>query len=148
MRRVAEAVQTWFLAVQTSALIAFICCATRVLDIIMTKSGNEMRAAWSSALLELPTLVMAACALMWFAKASGVTEQSVRVAPVVNSLLVKPKAAITVEHQVFVSFVKNSDAGFYVAGGQLNATVFMNYCYLCGAVICGLFSAALNVYQK
>jgi len=148
MRRVAEAIQTWFLAVQTSALIAFICCATRILDIIMTKSGNEMRAAWSSALLELPTLVMAACALMWFAKASGVTEQSVRVAPVVNSLLVKPKAAITVEHQVFVSFVKNSDAGFYVAGSQLNATVFMNYCYLCGAVICGLFSAALNVYQK
>jgi len=148
MRRVAEAIQTCFLAVQTSALIAFICCAARVLAIIMTKPGNEMRAAWSSALLELPTLVMAACALMWFAKASGVTEQSVRVPPVVNSLLVEPRASITPEHHVFVSFVKNSDAGFYVAGSQLNATVFMNYCYLCGAVICGLFSAALNVNQK
>jgi len=148
MRRVADAIETCFLAVQTSALIALICCAARLLDIIMSRSGGDMRESWILVLLVVPPVTMAVCALVWFAKASAVTEQSVRVPPVVNSLLARPRTQVSCEHQMFVSFIKNSETGFYVSGGRLSATVFMNYCYLIGAVICALCSAALNVYQK
>jgi len=148
MRRVADAIQTCFLALQTSALITLICCAARIVDIIVNKAGDDMRAFGILVLLDIPSIIMAVCALAWFAKASAVTEQSVRIPPVVNSLLLRPQTQIACEDQMFVNFIKNSDAGFYVSGSRLTATVFMNYCYLCGAVICALFSAALNMYQQ
>jgi len=148
MRQVAQGVQSSFLAIQTSALITLLCCAGRVLDIIMTKSGEEMQSACMMALLELPTMIMAFCAFILFAKAAAVTEKSVQIPNVVNSLLIKPRLPISVEDQAFVSFIHNSCAGVYIKGSRLNATVLMNYSYLCGAVICGLFTTALSMYQQ
>lgn len=137
-----------FFAVQTSALIAIICCVARVLDIVMAGPGGEEQTWWVFCLLEfLPTLIMVVCALAWFAKATAVTEQSIRIPPVVNSLLVEPNKLITSEHQLFVSFIKNSDTGFYWKGCRLDATVFINYCYLVGAMICALFTTAFKFAQ-
>jgi len=147
MRHVAQGVESSFLAVQTSALIILLCCAGRVLDIIMTKSGEAMRLSCMLAFLEVPTLVMAFCALILFGKATAITEKSVQIPNVVNSLLVKPCMPISVDDQAFVSFIQNSCAGVYIKGSRLNATVLMNYSYLCGAVICGLFTTALSMHQ-
>jgi len=148
MRRVAEAMQSCFLAVQTAALVALLSCAARILHVIKDKKDADAKASSIWMLLVAGILMLAVCALAWFATASAVTEQSGRVPPVVNSLLVAHKNQISCEHQMFVSFIKNSETGFYVGGGRLNATVFMNYCYLCAAVICALFSTALNMYQQ
>jgi len=149
LRRVARSVEMIFFAVQTSALIAIISCVARVFDIVMAGPGIEEQTWWVFCLLEfLPTLIMVVCALAWFAKATAVTEQSIRIPPVVNSLLVEPNKLITSEHQLFVSFIKNSDTGFYWKGCRLDATVFINYCYLVGAVICALFTTALKFAQK
>jgi len=149
MRRVASSIETIFLAVQASALIVFMCCFARVLDIVTAKSGDGTQRWWTLAFLELlPTLIMAVCPLACFARATAVTERGVRVPSVVNSLLVKPNTLISSEHQSFVSFIKNSDIGFYWKDSRLDTTVFMNYCYLCGAVISALFTTALKFNQK
>jgi len=145
MQRVARSIETTFLAVQAYALIAMICCVARVLDIITAKPSDDTQTWWMLTLLELlPTGITAGCALALFAKATAITEQGFRVPPVVNSLLVRPKTAITSEHQRFVNFLKNSKVGCYWKGCRLDATVFVNYCYLCGAVICALFTTALK----
>jgi len=148
MRRVADSIQICFLAVQTSALVAIMSCAARVLQVITNKQDVDVGASSVVVLLDFPIFIMAVCALVWFAKASAVTEQSGRVPPVVNSLLLTPNTQVSSDHHVFVGFIKNSETGFYVGGSRVNATVFMNYCYLCGAVICALFSSALNRYSQ
>jgi len=149
MQRVAGSVEMIFFVVQTSALISIICCVARVLDIFMVDPGGDQQTWRMVALLEfLPTLIMVVCALAWFAKATAITEKGLRIPPVVNSLMVEPNTPITSKHQFFVGFIKNSDIGFYWKGSRLDATVFINYCYICGAVICAVFTTALKFAPK
>jgi len=146
MRQVARFVETSFLAAQTSSLVAVLCCTGRVLN-IMAQSGEAMQRSWMLALLELPTLMMAVCALVVFAKATDVTEKSMQIPALVNSLLSRRHSPYSHKSQAFVSFIHNSYAGVYIKGGRLNATVLMNYLYLCSAVICVLVTTAMSMNQ-
>lgn len=149
LRQVARSSETIFFAMQTSALIAILCCAARVLDTVMAKAGDDIQKWWTITLLELPPILLSAiCALAWFVKATAITEQGARVPSLVNSLLVKPHTPIALDHQLLVGFIKNSDVGYYWKGSRLNTTVFINYCYLWGVVICGLFTTALKFNQQ
>jgi len=148
LRRVSTTIETSFLAVQTSAFVAFLCITAQMLRIIMTQTGDELYKSWTCTLLDIPTLIMALSALVLFADAAAVSEKCTRVPPVVNSLLVDPGSAVTSRHHSFVSFISNSDAGFYVKGNRLNSMVLMNYCYLCGAIICGIFTTALSMSRS
>jgi len=144
IRHVTKRMETSFLAAQASSLITLLCCAGRVLD-ISAKSGEAMRSSLMLALLELPTLMMAFCALVLFAKATVVTEECLGIPALVNSLLLQPGSPISVEGQAFVSFLNNSHAGVYVKGGRLNAMALMNYLYLCSAVICVVVTTGLSM---
>jgi len=146
MRQVTKCIETSFLAVQASSLITLLCCAGRVLD-ITAKSGEAMRSSLMLALLELPTLIMAFCALVLFAKAAVVTEKSMQIPAMVNSLLLQPGSPISLEGQAFVSFLKNGQAGVYIKGSQLNAITLMNYLYLCSGVIYVVVTNGLSMNQ-
>jgi len=77
-----------------------------------------------------------------------VTETSMEIPAVVNSLLVKRHFSVSPKDRAFVSFLHYSCAGVYVKGGRLNSTVLMNYLYLCSAVICVLITTGLSLQRQ
>jgi len=77
-----------------------------------------------------------------------VTEACIRIPPVMNSFGVTDHDAINHDRQYLVSYILHSQAGFRVKGALINGTLLMNYCYLCGAVVCGLFTTGLSLSQQ
>jgi len=148
LHNLSRRVDSCFLAVQTSATIAFLCYAARILDSIITKSTGKHMDQFMLAVLELPSLMMVLGAFVLFVKAAGVTEACVRVPPVMNSVGVDVDNPINHDRQYLVSFISNSHAGFRIKGNRVDATLLMNYCYLCGAVVCGLFTTGLSMSRK
>jgi len=100
------------------------------------------------AVLEFPSLMMAFSAFVVFIKAACLTETCARVPPVMNTVQVKDGNAINHDRQYLVSFISHSQAGFYVKGSRVDATMLMNYCYICGAIVCGLFTTGLSMSRQ
>jgi len=100
------------------------------------------------ALFELPSLMMALGTFFVFVKAAGLTETCLRVPPLINAVLVTEDNAINTHRQYLVSFIAHSQAGFCVKGNRVDATLLMNYCYLCGAIACGLFTTGLSMSRQ
>jgi len=138
-----------FLAVETSAAVVFLSYAAGVLHSVVTKSGNELLNQSILLLLELPTLIIALSAFVLFVKAAGVTETCVRVPPVMNSVKVEEgNRAINYDRQYVVTYIAHSQAGFRAKGSLIDATMLMNYCYICGAIVCGLCTTGLSMLRQ
>jgi len=134
LHNLSSRVDTCFLAVQTSAALVFLSYAARVLDSIIAKSGGQLLHQWAVMALDFPNLMIALSALQVFIKAACVTETCIRVPPMMNSVKVEEeeKTAINYERQYLVTYIIHSQAGFRVKGSRIDATMLMNYCYICG----------------
>jgi len=132
-----------FLALQTSAALAFLCYSARMKEAIFKAS-----VVGATALFETPTLVIALSAFLLLVKAGNITEICTRMPPVTNSVEVTFDNAVNYERQYLVNFIKNSEAGFYVKGTRLTAFLLLNYCYILGAVVCALFTTGQSLPQK
>jgi len=132
-----------FLALQTSAALAFLCYSARMKEAILKASG-----VGAAALFEAPALVIALSAFLLLLKAGSITEICTRMPPVTNSIEVTADNAVNYERQYLVNFIKNSEAGFYVKGTRLTAFLVLNYCYILGAIICALFTTGQSLPQK
>jgi len=141
-------IDTCFLALQTSAAISFMCFAARALHIVLTPNAIENYHVVILALLEIPSLIMTASAFILLIKAVGITETCARTPSVVNSAHVTLETTLGHNRQLLVSFINNSNAGFISKGVRLNATMLMNYCYLGGAIVCGIFTTALSMSRN
>jgi len=150
LHNLSSRVDTCFLAVQTSAALVFLSYAARVLDSIIAKSGGQLLHQWAVMALDFPNLMIALSALQVFIKAACVTETCIRVPPMMNSVKVEEeeKTAINYERQYLVTYIIHSQAGFRVKGSRIDATMLMNYCYICGAIACGLFTTGLSMSRK
>jgi len=144
----ARRVDSTFLAMQTSSVIVFLSFAAGILNCIKMRSGATLldRSVWAA--FQLPTLMMALAAFVPFVKAACVTEACIRIPPVMNSFGVTHDNAINRDRQYLVSYILHSQAGFRVKGNLISSTLLLNYCYLCGAVACGLFTTGLSVSQQ
>jgi len=94
-------------------------------------------------LLDVPMLMMIVGSFFLLVQAATITETCNRASAVINSADVTTEDATNPVRLNVVSFIRNSQAGFSVRGTQLNATVLMKYCYLCGAVICAMFTSGV-----
>jgi len=142
-------VDSCFLAVQTSSAVVFLSFAAGILDSVITKSSDQLLHQCILWMLELPTLMTSLCALQLFVKAASVTEICARVPPVMNSVKVEDSnGAINHDRQYLVAFIAQSQAGFRAKGSLIDATMLMNYCYICGAIACGIFTTGLSMSRK
>jgi len=148
LRNVSCRVDSAFLAVQTSSVLVFLSFAAGILRSIMTNSGDAGLDQHAWAVLQVPSMMIALTAFILFVKAAGVTETCMRIPPVMNSVLVTVDNSINRDRQYLVSDVLHSQAGFRVKGTLITGTLLMNYCYLCGAIICGLFTTGLSLSRK
>jgi len=140
-------VDSCFLAVQTSAAIAFLCYAARIFHNIITKNDDKLMDQCIAALLEVPSLMMAFGAFVLFVQAAGLTGTCARVPPVMNAVNVAD-SAINHDRHYLVSFISHSQAGFCVKGQRVDATILLYFCYICGAIVCGLFTTGLSMSRQ
>jgi len=148
LRRLSTRIGSCFLAKQTSATVVILIYAARILDMVTTKSDDTLLSRSVPSMLELPSLMMALASFVLFVKAAVVTETCVGIPPAINSKIVTDESAINHDRQYLVQYVLHSQAGFYVKGSRIDATMLMNYCYLCGAIVCGLFTTGLSMSRK
>jgi len=137
-----------FLAQQTASVIVFLSFAAGMLDIFVMNSGEKRLEQYVLVALQIPSLAMALAAFVLFIKAAGVTGTCKRIPPIINSVSVARGSFLNIDRQYLVSYILHSQAGFYVKGSLIDATMLMNYCYLCGAIACGLFTTGLSMSQK
>jgi len=149
LRNLSKRVDTCFLAVQTSAAVVFLSYVAGILDNIMTTSGDQQLHQGILVALGLPNLMIACSALMIFVKAAGVTETCTHVPPMMNAVKVDDvRTAINHDRQYVVSYITHSQAAFRVKGSRIDTTMLMNYCYICGAIACGLFTTGLSMSRQ
>jgi len=145
---VSTKIDSCFLAVQTSAVVAFLCCAARVLDMVLSAPKDLSNLQLVLVCFDISSLAMVIVGtFMLLAKSVSITETCALLPQVVNSLQV-PETPVNYDRESMVSFIINSQPGFRVKGTQLNATFLLNYCYLCGAIVCGIFTTGLSLSQK
>jgi len=149
LSRVSCAVGCCFLAVQTSGTIGFLCFAVQLLDDIVMSSGDKRGSPRVLTMIpDLPILMISAFAFVLLILAASLTETCLRLPTVVNTAQVRGGNAINPNRLRAVAFIQNCKAGFSVKGSQVNATVLLNYCYLCGAVVCGIFTTGLSMARS
>jgi len=149
LSRVSCALDSSFLAVQTSGTLGLLCFAVKLLNEVVTGSaGGQRDQIILKMLLHLPTVLMAACAFLLLVQAAAITETCVTIPTVVNSAQVTSENATSPKRLYVVAFIKHCQAGFSIKGSLVNATVLLNYCYLCGAVLCGIFTTGLSLSRS
>jgi len=146
IQSVSVVIGSCFLAVQTSGAIALLCYAARVLKLVIAVRSSGLTFQHMIVLLDVSSLILlAAGPFAHLVKAANVTSSCSRVPQIVNSSHVTLANAVNFERQHLVSFMANSKAGFSINGTQLNANFLMNYCYIGGAIVCGIFTTGLSV---
>jgi len=138
-------IDSCFLAAQTSAFITLLSYAARILDLIISSSDDFTLMQGALLLGELPRLILALFPFVIFFKAAGVTEACSGIPPIVNAVDVEKGDVMDYERQYLVNFIIHSQTGFFVKGNRITATMLMNYCYLCGAIVCGLLTTGLSM---
>jgi len=141
-------IDSCFLATQTSAFITLLSYAARVLDMIITSSGDSTLVQGALAFVELPRLILALYPFVIFFKAAGVIEACSGIPPIINAVNVEGGEVMDYGRQYLVNFIIHSQTGFFVKGNRINATMLMNYCYLCGAIVCGLLTTGLSMARS
>jgi len=152
LRRVAETVENCFLVVQSSIIVAVLCCTAQLVTLSI-EHNNGMR---SAALEDLKPVILfytqllliGLVAMVLFAKAASVTDKCSKVAPLVNSVTLEEDQEIDHERQYVVAYIIQSDAGFYVKGSRFTAAMLFKSCYLFGTIICGLVTTMLSIGDK
>jgi len=143
LHNASEQVDSCFLALQTSAALGFLCFAGRILYTIIFISDGTL-----TALFALPNLMVALHAFMLFMTAAHVTETCDRVTPVTNSVCIAPDNAMNLERQYLVNFISNSRSSFCIKGNRLSTALLLKYCYVLGAIVCGLVTTGLSLSRK
>jgi len=150
LRRVAEAVESCFLTVQTGVIVALLSCAGRLvtLKVNMTNQSAALNDLVLLVLTYIPVLLIAFATVVLFAKAASVTEKCSRVPSLINSLTLEEDKQIDYERQYLVAYVWHSDAGFYVKGTRFTAAMLIKFCCLFGTLSCGLVTTIASIAQK
>jgi len=93
-------------------------------------------------------LLMVASTGRVLVKAAAVTEQCSKVPPIVNSQVLKPGLHMDNERQYLVTYIRNSDAGFYIKGIRLTASMIIKGCYLFSAILATLGTTVLRTSRS
>jgi len=152
LRQVAETVENCFLAVQSSMIVAVLCCTARLV-IVSFEHGNDGEVAaldgpQTVILVYIRLLLIGLVVLALFAKAANVTDKCSKVAPLVNSVTIEEDQQIHYERQYLVSYIIHSDAGFYVKGCRFTTAMLVKCCYVFGTIICGMGTTILSMGHK
>jgi len=152
LRRVAEKVENCFLAVQSAMTVAVFCCTARLVIVTLEHRNNMEAAALDGVktviLVYIRLLLIVLVVLALFAKAASVTDKCSKVAPLVNSVTFEEDDQIHYERQYLVSYIIQSDAGFYVKGSRFTVAMLMKCCYVFGTIICAMGTTILSMGQK
>jgi len=89
-------------------------------------------------------LVVLALSVRLFIKAASVTESCTRIPSLINSFHIDAAKEIDCDQQHLVTYIKNSDAGFYLNGTRLTASILIKVLYFLGAFSCTAVSTALS----
>lgn len=147
LRLAAGTIDTCFLIVQTAAAGAFVLNCCRLLDtsLSVTRGAEpgDLQMIGFQVLELLPSFFLALCAVAVFVKAAAVTEKCSRVPSLINSMCFEGEE-INEDRQFVVQYITNSNAGFYVKGVRLTASMVIKLLYLCGAAVFGLATKLLS----
>jgi len=152
LRHVSEATENSFLAVQSATFFAVLCCTVQLVTKCIEQNGSTTAASLGDLntviFVYTPLLLLGLCAMVLFAKAASVSARCSKVAPLVNSVSMDENQQIHHERQYLVTYILQSDAGFYVKGSRFTKAMLIKTCYLCGTIICGLVTTILSQGQK
>jgi len=150
LRRVAEVIENCFLTIQSTMIIAVLCCAGRLVTVTinLTTHPADVDDVGMILLGYVQVLLTAFATIALFAKAASVTEKCSRVPALINSMVPEDGDKIDHERQYLVTYIRHSDAGFYVKGSRFTAAMLVKFCYLLGTVICGLGSTVLTIAKS
>jgi len=155
LRHVAKSMENCLVCLQVSIMFAFLWLLSRFVDALTKLSSESLMQQFammkhqgilSSTIFALISLlVMVPSSLVIFVKAASVSEECSRVPALINSLVTQPEKKMNLERQYIVTFIVNSDAGFYVKGVRLTAAIVMKMSYLFGAIVCTLGTTAVKL---
>lgn len=140
LRSSSRSVENCFVIVQTCSLCALVLSAVGIWRDAPRICGSE----WIMLAMDhTPILILALVAMILFSKAAAVTEQCTRVPSLINSIEMEDPVDET--RQYVVTYIINSNAGFYVRDVRLTSYMALKIFYVIFAAMVGLVVQMLRM---